>query len=128
MDVFFQDPHETRLPPHQVRIRALTVEPYPDGRRARLSVEVDPFEKRPSFDIVVRASNGDEVVQTTIIETMTRRLEVTLHLRLPVPPPQTAFTAIVTLFYAPQVSPEDPRLPERTIVDQREITFDLPVP
>ncbi len=136
MDLFFQDPNEIPLPPEEVRIRAFTVEPYPDGRRVRVSLEVDPFQKRPSFDIVITDAGGEEVAQTTIIETMTRKLDVTLHLRRP-PPAENqlpaevgapSFIAAATLFFAPQVSPEDVKLPERTVVDRAETTFELTKP
>ena len=42
MDIFFQDPTDIPLPPEEVRIRELTAEPWPDGRRVRVYVELTP--------------------------------------------------------------------------------------
>jgi hypothetical protein len=51
MDIFFADPSEVPLPPNEVRIRELNVEPWPDGNRLRVYLEVDPFQKRPNADL-----------------------------------------------------------------------------
>jgi hypothetical protein len=80
MDIFFQDPNEIPLPPDEVRIRELRADPWPDGRRVRIYLEVDPFQKRPNADIYIENSEGDGVAQASIIESMNRKIELTMHL------------------------------------------------
>lgn len=135
MDIFFQDPNEIPLPPQEVRIRDLTAEPWPDGRRVRVYLEVDPFQRRPSADMTITGQDGQEVAHAAIIESMTRKIEVTLHLR-PAPAPGEC-TLAVTLFFtqalpepaetnpASPAEAEIPTLPEPLVVDQRSIQFTI---
>ena len=81
MELFFLDPDDIPLPPAEVRIRELNAEPYPDGRRVRISLEVDPFQKRPNIDIMITNEAGKPVAIASIIESMTKKMEVTMHLR-----------------------------------------------
>jgi hypothetical protein len=83
MDIFFADPSEVPLPPAEVRIRLLDVEPRPDGKRVRVSLEVDPFQKRPSVDLTLFDAHGRELSSAFIIESMTRMMELVMHLRSP---------------------------------------------
>ncbi len=81
MDIFFADPTEVPLPPDEVRIRVLNAEPWPDGRRVRVYLEVDPFQVRLNADLVIVDDHGREVAHANIIESLERKIEVTLHLR-----------------------------------------------
>jgi len=81
MDLFFADPLETRLPPEEVRIRELRAEPYPDGRRVRVYLEVDPFQRRPSAELAIVDGQDRVLASAHIIESMTRKMEMTLHMR-----------------------------------------------
>jgi hypothetical protein len=83
MDIFFADPSEVPLPPAEVRIRALNVEPWPDGKRLRVILEVDPFQKRPNVDLTLFDNQGRELSSAFIIESMTRKMELVMHLRSP---------------------------------------------
>lgn len=120
MDIFFQDLDEVPLPPEEVRLRSLTAELYPDTRRLRVATVITPFQKRPSLDISVRNANGDELAQADVIETMTPRLEFTLHLR----GGESSMPLLlnVILFYADTPNAENPQLSERRVVDTREIS------
>jgi hypothetical protein len=97
MDIFFQDPSQIPLPPEEVRIRAFRAEPWPDGRRVFVYLELTPFQKRPSGKIVVLDDQGEEVANISIIETIDPKMEFTIHLRSPKPGCQ--YTASSTLFY-----------------------------
>jgi hypothetical protein len=44
MDIFFHDPTDIPLPPAEVRIRQFKGEPWPDGRRVKLTLELTLFE------------------------------------------------------------------------------------
>lgn len=129
MDIYFQDPSEVPLPPEEVRIRLLHAEPMADGRRIKVHLEVDPFQRRPSAELLIRTADGEERASTSIVESMTRKMEVTMHLRGAPPPGRYSLQAI--LFYSQAVEPEgdqpEDELPRQThtIVDRAETTFDL---
>ena len=134
MDIFFADPSEVPLPPNEVRIRELTVEPWPDGQRLRVYLEVDPFQKRPNADLTLLDQDGRELSSVSIIESMTRKVELVMHLRGAAP---GSCTLQALLYYAslPQsLEPGDmpggdpgpePKM-ERKVVDTRQVTFELP--
>lgn len=136
MDLFFQDPGEVPLPPQQVRIRELSAAPWPDGHRVRVYLEVDPFQKRPSADVVLLNAEGQPLAEVSIIESAIRKMEFNMHLRHP----ETAgdYTLNVVLFYqegpplpaaGAQVAVEEqspqPEVPPRTVVDERSIHFTI---
>lgn len=141
MDSFFldpaglNDPNEVPLPPQQVRIRELTATPWPDGRRIRVYLEVDPFQKRPSAEVQVLDSEERVAAEVSIIETATRKMEFNLHLRMP----ETAgdYVIIVDLYYeeGPTISEpasaetavtQEAVSPARKVVDQRRVRFTIP--
>ena len=81
MDIFFQDLNEVPLPPEEVRIRSLKVEPWGDGRRVKVYLEIDAFQKQTNVEVYILTSTGQEAATATIVETMTRYIEINLHLR-----------------------------------------------
>jgi len=68
-------------PPEETHILTLEAIPYEDQRRVRLSLEMTPFRERPHLEILVLNAEGEEVASTSIIEPMSWKLELTLHLR-----------------------------------------------
>ena len=125
MDIFFQDPTEIPLPPEDVRIRELLVQPWPDGQRVRVYLEVDPFQRRPSADLTVRDASGNTIASASIIESMYRKIEVTLHMRPPMPGQDLTLHAVVFFVEQPPEGEEpDPR--NRTVVDTRQVEFSTP--
>jgi len=138
MDIFFHDPSEVPLPPEQVRILEAKAMPYPDRRRVKVYIEVTPFLKRPSAEVLILDPDDNVVAEADIIETMARRIELTLHLRDQVPAEQ--YKLKVNLFYQMQEEPGLPgtapaesnpgappeyHLPERIPVDSAETIFTL---
>lgn len=109
MDIFFSDPTEIPLPPDEVRIRELKADPYQDGRRVRVYLEVDPFQRRPSAEITVTDSEGIELAGADIIETMSRKMEITLHVRGDY---SGELTLAALLFYAKIEAPSESGPPE----------------
>lgn len=132
MDIFFQDPNDIPVPPDEVRIREFTATPYPDGRRVKVYLEITPFQKRPSGEITITNPAGEILAIANIIETMTSKLELTMHLRGAAGAEHLQATA--DLFY--QETPaeeeaangEDYDLPDRTRVDMAQTSFSLPDP
>jgi hypothetical protein len=132
MDIFFQDPTAIPLPPDEVRIRQFQAELWPDKRRVRIHLVITPFQVRPSGEITITDEEGTEVAAFSIIETISPRMEFTVHLR----GDQDAgkFTASASLFYYEEEDPhpsgseteESTRLPSRVrIVDRAETTFEI---
>lgn len=136
MDIFFQDPSQVPLPPEEVRIRAFRAEPWPDGRRVLVRLELTPFQKRPSGKILILDDQGEEVANISIIETIDPKMEFTIHLRSPKPGCQ--YTASSTLFYTEiedqakaeaetgsEGKPPPPVPTKIKVVDQAKTTFHL---
>jgi hypothetical protein len=129
MDIFFRDPNEVPLPPEEVRIVRFDAEPWSDGRRVRIYLEVSPFQKRPNGGITITNANGDELANISIIETMDPKMEFTLHLRgAEIIGP---FTVSAYISYPEEPSEstvEQDDLPEmrpQRIVDQANTSFSL---
>jgi hypothetical protein len=81
MDFFFPEDNLTRAVPEETKIATLSAQPYPDGRRLRVNLEVTPFQKRPYIEVSLHNADGDEVASTNIVEPMSWKLEFTMHLR-----------------------------------------------
>jgi hypothetical protein len=80
MDFFFPEDNLNRMVPEETHITDLSAEPYPDGYRLRVNLQITPFQKRPHIEVVLRDSAGDEVASTSIVEPMGWKLEFTMHL------------------------------------------------
>jgi len=128
MDIFFQDPDENRLPPEEVRLREVQVFPMPDGMRIKVLIELEPFLKKPNLEISITTEAGKEVAHTSILETLTRKNELVMHLRDVKPGGE--YTLTTTVYYQslpePSNMPLDLALPEPLIVDQQKVNFSLP--
>jgi hypothetical protein len=81
MDFFFPEDNLKRMTPEETDITSLSAEPYPDGYRLRVNIQITPFQKRPHIDVRLTDVNGDEVGSTTIVEPMGWKLEFTMHIR-----------------------------------------------
>jgi hypothetical protein len=131
MDIFFSDPSEVPLPPEEVRILEFRAEPWPDNRRVRIYLEITPFQKRPSGEIKLLDPQGEEVASTTIIETLVRKIDVTMHLRGV--RENGEYTATASLYYTEMEEPasqpggdDKPPVPlptRMTIVDRAQASF-----
>jgi hypothetical protein len=133
MDIFFSDPSKIPLPPEEIRIKQLRAKSWYEGERIHVYLEVDPFQQRPNADISIRSSDNDfdVLAQTSIIGSMTRIMEVNLHLRAKPHPGQYILSAVI--YYsqdlAEQDQPETPPLQQpdlkNIIVDKKEIYLTL---
>lgn len=103
MEFFIDDSDVQRLPPDEVRLLSIQVEPYPDKKRLRVRLEITPFQKSPHLDLQLTASDGSEAGSVSIIEPAAWNMEFTLHIRRS---GETAGDYLLTahLFY-----PEGPR-------------------
>ena len=96
MDFFFPEDQLQRMTPEETRITSLTAQPYPDGYRLRVNIEMTPFQKRPHLEVVLRDADGDEVTSASIVEPMSWKIEFTMHIRGELNNP---YTLEATLFY-----------------------------
>jgi len=104
------------------------MEPYPDGKRVRVYLELTPFQQRPSGELFVVDSLGNLVATANIIETIDSKMEFTMHLRAS--NPHGKFTARAVIFYTNSLEDitEDDQIvsaPEREIVDEKEFQFEV---
>jgi len=81
MDFFFPEDNLNRMVPEETRITSLAAEPYPDGRRVRINIEITPFQTRPQIEVTIRNASEEEVASASVVEPMSWKLEFTLHLR-----------------------------------------------
>jgi hypothetical protein len=128
MDIFFQDPNEVRLPPEEVRLRGMQVTPLPDGRRVKILLELTPFMKRPNVDVCISSASEEEVAHTSILESMSHKLEFTMHLRETEPGSQYTLESIIYYQKLPEQRdvPIEMPLPDPMIVDRQKVAFFLP--
>lgn len=81
MDFFFPEDNLDRATPEETRITSLSAEPYPDGRRLRVNIEMTPFQKRPHLEITLNNGDGDEIASVSVVEPLTWKIEFTMHIR-----------------------------------------------
>lgn len=126
MDIFLSDPNEIPLPPQEVRILELKALPWQDDRRVQLYLEVTPFQKRPNSEISITNVKGDELAFISIIESIGRKMEFTMHLRGAELTGPFSVSAILFYFEEEERASGDNAPPEpqkRLVVDQRNLTF-----
>ena len=111
MEFFFPEDNLNRMTPEETQISDLSVQPYPDGRRLRVNLEITPFQKRPHLEFILRNAGGEEVTTVNMVEPLTWKLEFTMHLRGETLNP---YTLEARLFY-----------PEGPSAKPRSITFDV---
>jgi hypothetical protein len=85
MEFFINDPNIQRLPPVETRFLDLRAEPDPDGKRIRVALELTPFQKRPDIELKLMDSTGKEISSASILEPVSWKLELTLHIRINAP-------------------------------------------
>lgn len=105
MDFFFPEDNLDRMTPEETRITSLHAEPYPDGYRLHVNIEMTPFQKRPHLEVVIKDANDDDVASSSIVEPMTWKIEFTMHIRGELNNP---YTLEAKLFYpdGPSAEPQ----------------------
>ena len=105
MEFFFPEDNLRRTVPEETKILSLTAEPYEDGRRVRINIEMSPFEKRPHIEFLLTDSENKELSSTSFVEPMAWKLEFTLHLRAE--PAEGPLDLTARLFYpdGPEAEP-----------------------
>ena len=114
MDFFFPEDNLDRMTPEETRITSLSAEPYPDGRRLHVNIEMTPFQQRPHIDVMLKDGNGNEDQTTNIVEPMSWKIEFTMHIRGELTNP---YTLSAKLFY-----------PDGPSTEPQTFTFDVNPP
>src|SRR5688500_16494903 len=81
MEFFFPEDNLQRMTPEETHITSLTAEPYPDGYRLRVNIEITPFQKRPHIEVELSDADGNEIASSSIIEPLSWKIEFTMHIR-----------------------------------------------
>ena len=82
MEFFFPEDGLQRASPEETKIISLTAEPYEDGRRVRVNIEMSAFEKRPHLEFTLTDTENQEISTASFVEPMQWKLEFTMHLRM----------------------------------------------
>ena len=106
-------PGSTARPPSEVRFIDVHVEPWSEGQKVRVHVELTPFTEPPTLDVAIVDAEGHEIASTSIIEIALRKLVFTMHLHGQ--PAQARYTLQARIIY-PSMEP----------VDQAQVPFELP--
>ena len=114
MDFFFPEDNLKRMTPEETRITSLTAEPYPDGYRLHVNIEMTPFQKRPYLEVLLKDADGEEVASSSIVEPMGWKLEFTMHIRGELKNP---YTLEAKLFY-----------PDGPTAEPQKFSFDVEPP
>jgi hypothetical protein len=114
MEFFFPEDNLERMTPEETHITSLTAEPYPDGYRLRVHLEITPFQSRPHIEVMLRDAQEEEVASASVVEPMSWKLEFTLHLRGELRNP---YTLEARLFY-----------PEGPSDEPHKVTFEVKPP
>ena len=81
MEFFFPEDNLNRMVPEATHITAVSAEPYPDGYRVHVKIEMTPFQKRPHIDVLLKDADHEEGASTTIVEPLNWKIEFTMHIR-----------------------------------------------
>ena len=105
MEFFFPEDNLNRATPEETQITKLTVEPYPDGYRLHVHIEMTPFQQRPHIDVMLTNGDGNEAASANIVEPLNWKIEFTMHIRNELKNP---YTMEAVLFYpdGPKASPQ----------------------
>lgn len=114
MDFFLPEDHLQRATPAETHIISLRAEPYPDGYRLRVNIEMTPFQQRPHLEVSLKDATQEEVASSSIVEPLTWKIEFTMHVRGELNNP---YTLEATLFY-----------PEGPVAEPQSFTFEIKPP
>lgn len=104
-NINFFDEQDVPQPRERVKIERLEAKAYPDGWRVKLSIDVTPFQERPNLEVRLKTAEGREVAELSIIETMHKNMEFTLHIR-GVNAPYGQYVLETDLYYDDRANPQ----------------------
>ena len=108
MSIDFFESGDVPQPRDKIRIERLEAQPCADGWRVKIIIDLTPFQERPSLEIHVRSRENRPVAELSVIQTMHRHMEFTVHIR-GVSSPVGDYVAEVDLYYDDPATPQDRR-------------------
>lgn len=114
MEFILPEDNLTRALPEETKITSLSAQPYPDGYRLHVHIEITPFQKRPTIEVMVTDSDGEEAASTSIVEPMSWKIEITMHIHGELKNP---YSLNAQLFY-----------PDGPAAEPRQISFNIEPP
>jgi hypothetical protein len=114
MEITFHDANEAPQAPSDTRIIVLSAEPWPDGHRVSVQVQLTPYQQRPNLHISICDAQGQEKASVGAVHIRQTQIAFTIHLRHLDTAGQYRVVAYVA--YAD---------PDLGIVDQAETTFEI---
>lgn len=106
-------------PRDEVRLEHVGAELLPGERRVRVEVSITPFRERPNLEIAVVDAAGRIAAASSVIGTMSFKLVIHLHLRLP-GDPAGEYAVHVGLYYEDLNAPQDQRSVSLTVPHSTE--------
>jgi len=110
MPHFFRPPADA-LPPAKVRCTSLRAEPFSDGKRIRIYLDLTPFQQPPDIFVTLSDLTGAEIARAHLIGVINSRLTIIMH---PRNFSKQSYTLTATVDY-----------PELGISNQSSTIFDL---
>jgi len=117
MEFFLTDPDIKHIPPANTHLLDLRAEPYLDGKRLRVALDLTPFQQKPYLELTLTDSTGEVDAATSIVEPVACRLELTLHIRKTGPTIGGVYKFAVLLSF-----------PDLGEIDRRELYVEIPSP
>ncbi len=117
MEFFLTNPDVERLAPVDTRLLDLRAQPYPDGKRLQITLELTPFQQKPYLELTLTDSSGEVVATTTVVEPVSWWLDLTLHIRKHVATTGGVYKLAVMLSF-----------PDLGEIDHRDLTVEIPSP
>jgi hypothetical protein len=81
VEFFNPDPDIIRMPPSDIRVCQLNATLESDGKRLRIGLDITPFLENPDIELTVADPYGNVVASTSIIEPVSWKIILTMHLR-----------------------------------------------
>lgn len=101
----------------EIHFRQIKVVPAGDGSRVRVYLEVDPFRRRPSIELRLLNPDGKLVASAEIVEAISPRMELNLHIRQAGSHGQYVLEAVLYFFDLSEAEPLGDETIERKIMD-----------
>lgn len=116
---FYDDPSGGLHPREEVCFNQLGLFVYEDEKRVALGFDLTPFAERPSIQVNVVDSEGQEAANLTIIEALQPNFNITIHLRTK--SPNGVYHLEALLYYIDEDG-------NRLVVDSTKKSFDVTQP
>lgn len=101
------------LPPSEVQILDLKIEPWEDKKRYKVFLKISEFTHPPNLNFYISTNNSEIISEVTMIENVDTDIVFTMHLRNHHQPDQLTLTG--EIFYPDDIGK----------VDEKSISFNI---